>query len=191
MIANLSPDDRAFLLQLARRSIEAHLRNLTSHESVPPSAVLQEKRGAFVTIEKRVQGFDQWDLRGCIGHLEADRALYEVVRRVAVEAASGDPRFPPVQLDELPLIRIEISVLSPFKKVQSPSEIEIGRHGLVVSRGGRRGLLLPQVAQREGWDVETFLRYTCLKAGLSSDDWKDSDVAIHSFSADVFHEELR
>lgn len=136
------------------------------------------------------------ELRGCIGHMAADKPLYLSVQEMAIHAATGDPRFQPVTLGELSEIEIEISVLSPLAALSHDrlSEIRVGEHGLVISRGrspagGRqRGVLLPQVASREGWDRETFLSHTCRKAGLPADAWKSPETVIETFTADIFSE---
>jgi AmmeMemoRadiSam system protein A len=141
---------------------------------------LKEPGAAFVCIHKGK------DLRGCIGMIEARTPLWETIRKMAVEAAFGDPRFCALASDELDEIDIEISVLTPMRRISDPSEIEIGKHGLLVRRGFRSGLLLPQVASEHGWDREEFLGWTCRKAGLSEKAWKDKDVETYIFSADVF-----
>ena len=153
-----------------------------SSKDILPAGSLREKGGAFVTLEKRGA------LRGCIGHMAADRPLYLTVQEMAIQAATGDPRFPPVRPEEVGEIGIEISVLSPLKRVAGPEEIRVGEHGIAVSRGAHRGILLPQVATREGWDREKFLGMTCLKAGLPFDAWKSGEVTIEVFSAEVFGE---
>src|SRR5262249_21657913 len=125
------------------------------------------------------------ELRGCIGHIEADRPLAHVVAQCAVSACSTDPRFPPVSVRELNEIDIELSLLGPLEAITSPDQIEIGRHGLVVERDRHRGLLLPQVATEWKWDAPTFLAQTCRKAGLAPDAWKQG-AAIWRFEAEVF-----
>jgi AmmeMemoRadiSam system protein A len=125
-------------------------------------------------------------LRGCIGHIEASAPLSETVRECAVAAAVRDPRFEPITSLELADLRIEISVLSDLIDVR-PEEVEVGRHGLLISRSFRRGLLLPQVATQWHWDREQFLEQTCLKAGLPADAWRQ-DARIQAFTADVFAE---
>lgn len=176
----LSESEKQILKQLARETIEAcvyekplpYLNNLTEK--------LKEPRGAFVTIHKGEQ------LRGCIGMIEGYRPLWETVRDMAIQAAFNDPRFPPLQPHELKDIDIEISILTPLKPIDNPEEIEIGVHGIVVRRGPYSGLLLPQVAVEHGWDKKTFLEWTCRKAGLEPDAWKESSTKIYVFSADVF-----
>jgi AmmeMemoRadiSam system protein A len=135
-----------------------------------------------VTLTKR------GDLRGCIGYVRAVKPLRETVAEMAVQAALHDPRFPPVSASELSGIDIEISVLSPLEEVTDVSQIEVGKHGLVIQEGARSGLLLPQVATEYGWDRETFLDHTCLKAGLPAGSWKRKGVVLLKFTAEVFGE---
>jgi AmmeMemoRadiSam system protein A len=127
-------------------------------------------------------------LRGCIGSIEPVAPLARAVAASAVNAAFRDPRFPPVRKEELPDLHIEISVMSPIETVADVKDIEVGRDGLIISRGHRAGLLLPQVATEYAWDRETFLRQTCVKAGLPSEAWRSPDCRIEKFSAEVFGE---
>jgi AmmeMemoRadiSam system protein A len=154
----LIESDQQQLLRLARGALDAAVRNGRLPEAEACSPALTEKRGAFVTIHKAGR------LRGCIGYIEALKPLHQTVAECAVAAALRDPRFDPVEPEELPLLRLEISALSPFEEI-SPEKIEVGRHGLMVSQGWQRGLLLPQVATEWNWDRERFLEETCLKAG--------------------------
>jgi len=175
-----SEADRRRLLEIARRAIEAHTANRPL--PVPDvSGVLGTRGGAFVTLHTGSE------LRGCIGHVEADQPLGEVVPRCAIAAASEDPRFPPVTANELRRLVIELSLLGMLEPLAGPAEVEIGRHGLVASRGGRRGLLLPQVAVEWDWDAEAFLAHTCHKAGLLRDAWKRG-ANLWRFEAEVFAE---
>ena len=144
---------------------------------------LQRPSGAFVTLNER-----SGELRGCIGSIEAVQPLAQAVASSAVSAAVRDPRFEPVRKEELPDLHIEISVMSPIVPVGDISEIEVGRDGLIIRRGNRAGLLLPQVATEYGWDRDTFLRQTCVKAGLPPDCWRSPDCRIEKFSAEVFGE---
>ena len=180
----LTAEQRQILLSLARRSIEAVLDG--RRPVLDPSQldeVLTRPSGAFVTLHTK-----DGDLRGCIGSIEAVAPLCDAVASNAVNAAFRDPRFYPVRAEELPSLQIEISVMSPIVGVADPSEIEVGRDGLIIRRGSRAGLLLPQVATEYGWDRETFLSQTCVKAGLSPDSWHDSACRIERFSAEVFGE---
>jgi len=170
-------DERRFLLQLAHASIAAALRR-SLLEHVSPSPHLLEARGAFTTLHLEDR------LRGCVGFVQPLRPLYQTVAETAVAAAFNDPRFDPVTDEEAPLLKIEISVLSPLRPI-TLSEIEIGRHGLVVTHHFQRGLLLPQVAVEHGWDRETFLAETCQKAGLPPDAWLHS-ATVEGFTAEVF-----
>jgi AmmeMemoRadiSam system protein A len=141
---------------------------------------------SFVTWKRGGQ------LRGCIGSVEPVRPLWADVEANAVLALIRDPRFPPAAPPEFPHLRADISVLSPFELVSNPlSEVEIGVHGLLVERGHRRGLLLPQVAVEWGWDAETFLGHACLKAGLAEDAWREgrAPATVFTFAAEVFGEE--
>ena len=178
----LSGEEKQALLRIARESIEAELRG-----EAPPAAEGQgtpdEKRGAFVSLKKRGK------LRGCIGMIEARKPLVQTVEEMAVAAAFQDPRFPPLRREELKDLRVEISVLTPLRRVADVGAIEIGTHGLYIRKGARAGLLLPQVATEWRWDRETFLRETCRKAGLAPDAWRDPETEIYLFSADVFGEE--
>jgi len=143
---------------------------------------LRRLAGAFVTLRKH------GDLRGCIGSIRAMEPLYRAVATSAVSAAFRDPRFFPVRKDEMALLELEISVMGPIELVSDVSQIEIGRDGLIISSGRFAGLLLPQVASDYGWDRETFLDQTCLKAGLPPESWRLADTRIEKFAAEVFGE---
>jgi AmmeMemoRadiSam system protein A len=177
----LTESDQILLLQVARQAVESYVLSQPFSVSEITSGNLTESCGIFVSIHKH------GELRGCIGNPHGTGPLYRSVGECAISAAVGDPRFVPVTGDELPLIEFEISVLSPMRRVVNISEIEIGKHGLLVSKRGYHGLLLPQVATAYGWDRETFLRETCRKAGLRYDEWKDG-ATIHLFDAFVFDE---
>lgn len=138
--------------------------------------------GAFVSLHRA------GELRGCLGRLETDRAIADQVAHLAAVVADSDPRFPPLQVVELVAVAIEISALTPEREVRRVAEIEVGRHGLIVEQGRRRGLLLPQVATENGWDRETFLDHTCHKAGLPPDAWR-LGARILLFEAQVFGEQ--
>ncbi|MCX7918747.1 MAG: AmmeMemoRadiSam system protein A [bacterium] len=170
------------LLRIAREAIESYVRFHRVPELKISEPELQQKLGAFVTLT--IQG----QLRGCIGRFEPDMPVAEVVQQMALAAATDDPRFSPVTPDELPKIRIEISVLTPRKKIRDINEIQVGKHGLYITRGWRGGTLLPQVATEYGWSREEFLQHTCYKAGLPPDAWKDKDTEIFIYSAEIFHE---
>jgi AmmeMemoRadiSam system protein A len=178
--ASTNEHDRALLLRLAREAIAAKVGAAPAHAAAT-SGVLGAARGAFVSLHTR------GNLRGCIGHIEANEPLGKVVPRCAVAAATADPRFPPISPDELEHIDIEISLLGPLEPIGGPAEVEIGRHGLVVELGWHRGLLLPQVATELNWNAETFLAHTCRKAGLPRDAWKNG-ARVWRFEAEVFGE---
>lgn len=172
------------LLNLARSTLKKYLTEGILEDYVPVHEKLYEKRGAFVTLKDR-----SGKLRGCIGHIQADKPVYRVVQEMTVAAATQDPRFPPVTPDEVPNLTIEISVLSPLERIESARDIEIGRHGLYVKKGIASGLLLPQVAIEWGFDRDEFLRQTLFKAGLEPADLRSPDLEIYRFSAQVFSEE--
>lgn len=176
----LTRDEKNHLLKIAGDVIEAGCRGEMAPEPEIDSPNLKEPRGAFVSLHKRGR------LRGCIGHIHAEAPLGETVAKMAMAAAFQDPRFPPVRSDELEELEIEISVLTPLRRISNVEEIQVGAHGLYVKRGGFAGLLLPQVATEWGWDRTTFLEHTCEKAGLPKDAWKDSKTDLYIFSADVF-----
>jgi len=178
----LKESEKQELLRIARSTIEHKLKGRPMPLLESASSVLREKRGAFVTLHKR------GDLRGCIGYVVAYKPLRETVREMAEAAAFQDTRFSPVTADELEELDIEISVLSPLRKVADAEEIEVGKHGILIKKGYYQGLLLPQVAVEYGWDRTMFLRQTCRKAGLPPDAWKDPDAEIRIFSAEVFGE---
>ena len=175
-----SEHERAWLLSLARDAIAAHTRNREVVTSLK-EPIGEREGGAFVTLHKH------GELRGCIGHIEADQPLGVVVPRCAVAAATTDPRFPAVSLAEIPELEIEISLLGPLEPITGPADIVVGRHGLVVEREWHRGLLLPQVATEWDWDAQTFLAQTCHKAGLPQDAWKHW-IKMWRFEAEVFSE---
>jgi hypothetical protein len=182
----LSESEQRALLRGARAAIAAPL-GAPAEPAPPPTAALLEPCGAFVTLHERAPGGPP-ELRGCIGYVETDSPLAETVRRAASAAAFHDARFPPVEAADLPRLEIEISVLSRLRRVSDAAEIVVGEHGLVVRRGVSCGLLLPQVARERGWDRETFLAHTCLKAGLGRLAWKEPGTTIEMFTALVFNE---
>lgn len=171
-----------FLLRLARSTLEARFADADPPSPTPEPGPLTEARGAFVTL--KVEGV----LRGCIGHVIGVAPLWRAVRDNALAAAFEDPRFPPLTAEELVKVRIEISALTPLRRVAAEM-IVVGRDGVLIEQGSARGLLLPQVAEEYGWDQETFLDYTCRKAGLEPGCWRHPNTAISSFTADVFGEE--
>lgn len=176
----LTEDEKQRLRQIATTVIEHRILDKPVPEFEISSPRLNEHRGAFVTLHKKGQ------LRGCIGHIRGDQPLYQTVAEMAEEAAFNDPRFSPVSKEELGDLDIEISALTPLKRIEVVEEIEVGKHGIYIEKGFFRGLLLPQVATEYGWDRATFLEQTCYKAGLHKDAWKEKDTKIHIFSADIF-----
>lgn len=181
MTDHLNKEQQTFLLELAREAIKLHLEGKQTPEVKVTDLALKEKRGAFVTL--KIGG----ELRGCIGYPLPIKSLYQTIIEVAVSAATQDFRFKPLSLEELLKTRIEISVLSSPQPVKDISEIEVGTHGIVISKGLNKGLLLPQVPVEWDWDLETYLSHGCLKAGLAEDEWKKG-VHIEVFTAQVFSE---
>ncbi|MFO8062621.1 MAG: AmmeMemoRadiSam system protein A [bacterium] len=175
--------EKLYLLETARTAIESHLRGNDISQTLPDSDILREERGVFVTLKKND------DLRGCIGYIEGVEPLYRAVSTMAVKAGFHDPRFPPLREDELNAVNIEISVMTPLKKTEDISEINVGEHGIFMKRGYASGLLLPQVAVEWGYDREKFLSSTCMKAGMGPDCYNDPDTDIYIFSAEIFSEE--
>jgi len=181
---DLNENQRKTLLSIARQSIAAvldgHAPNWNASDL---DEVLQRPAGAFVTLRTRDD-----ELRGCIGSIHAVDPLYRAVASSAISAAFRDPRFEPLQPGELEALQLEISVMGPIEVVSNFDDIEVGRDGLIVSRGRYAGLLLPQVAAEYGWDRETFLDQTCVKAGLPRGAWRAEDCRVEKFSAIVFGE---
>lgn len=177
----LTEAQKQTLLAIARQSIQSHLAGEQASFASPEP--MPDASGVFVTIKRR------GELRGCLGTLQLQGTLPSEVARCACDSASRDPRFPPVTSAELPGTDLEISVLGPLEPIAASDEsaIEIGRHGLVVEQGARRGLLLPQVATEWGWGREEFLRRACEKAGLPPDAWQHG-VRVYRFTAEVFGE---
>lgn len=178
---SLSKRQKLELLSIARRAI---LHRLT-HSSSPPigeddvSKNLHSLSGAFVSLHI------EETLRGCIGSIYAEEALFRIVSQMAVQAATDDPRFPPLTSSELPRTDIEVSVLSELRPIAA-DDVEVGVHGLFLSRGNRRGLLLPQVPGQYGWNRRHYLKQLCLKAGLPDRAWADPESRLLMFTADVF-----
>jgi hypothetical protein len=170
-------DEKKELLSLAKKAIHEYVANKKMMEVDIKNPKLKNDGAVFVTIK------EHGALRGCIGHVQAVMPLYQSVVKNAIAASSGDPRFPPMTKDELGDIDVEISILSPMQRVKDVREIEIGRHGLVIRKDSRSGLLLPQVPLEQGWDRETFLRQICAKAGLPENAWKEAD--LYSFTAEI------
>ncbi len=176
----LDEQEKETLHHVAMTVIENRAKKKPVPEFNIESSRLKENRGAFVSLHKRGQ------LRGCIGYIEGRGPLHKTIEEMAEAAAFRDPRFSPVTERELPDLDIEISVLTPLRKLTDVNEIEVGVHGIYIKKGWLSGLLLPQVATEYRWDRETFLEHTCMKAGLPVHAWKEKDTEIYIFSADIF-----
>ena len=175
-------DEQQHLLTLARRALEAKVRG-TAPPSVETDAA-DPRHGAFVSI------FWRGELRGCLGRLQTSLPIRRIVFQLAQAVADSDPRFDKVTLSELEEIGFEVSILSREREISSVDEVVVGRHGLIVEQGSSRGLLLPQVPVEQGWDRDTFLDHTCIKAGLAADAWRRG-ARIFVFEAQVFGERTR
>jgi AmmeMemoRadiSam system protein A len=176
----LSSDEKQELLRLAGQAVKLFVKEKKILDYTPQGPSLLEPRGAFVTLKKKGR------LRGCIGFIEPVLPLYKTIIQAAIYAAVRDSRFYPVRSSELKDISVEISVLTPTKKIQDPNMIKVGKHGLVISKGNQKGLLLPQVPVENNWSRKTYLQQACLKAGLPKDAWK-TGAEIEVFEAIVFH----
>ena len=172
----LTPEEQKMLLALARTTIRGHLAGQNTPAPDPASlpSALKESGGAFVTLQ------EHGTLRGCIGRFDARDPIYQTVREMAIAASTQDYRFSPVTTAELADVEIEISVLSPLKKISSIDEITMGRDGIYIRKGSRSGTFLPQVAQETGWSREEFLGHCAQdKAGLGWDGWRDAEIYIY------------
>ncbi|MDR2136096.1 MAG: AmmeMemoRadiSam system protein A [Treponema sp.] len=186
----ISPEEKRILLAEARESIAARLENRQPRYLREPGAgqasVLDRPCGAFVTLHSDASG--ERRLRGCIGRMAADCPLEQTVRIMAQEAAFGDPRFPPLGAGELSRCSIEISVLSPMEACADPRQVRVGVHGLFLSHRGRSGVLLPQVPTEQGWNLDEYLDYICVKAGLPPGSYEAPGARLFTFTAEVFGE---
>ena len=179
----LNDPQRRQLLTLARESIASVFAGQRPELTADAfDDELRRPSGAFVTLTHNEE------LRGCIGSIEPVAPLYIAVSQSAVNAAFRDPRFHPLRSEELARIHVEISVMGPIERVVAIEDIEVGRDGLIIRRGGYAGLLLPQVATEYGWDRDTFLQQTCYKAGLPRNAWREAGTTIEKFAAEVFGE---
>lgn len=182
-------EDGIKAVRIARKEIETHLGGKGSNDIEDPQ-IFQEKSGVFVTLNT----YPSKDLRGCIGYSEPVMPLGKALRNVAVGAATGDPRFPPVRLPQMDSIVVEVTLLTPPERIsysdidELVSRIIIGRDGLIATKSGFSGLLLPQVPVEYKWSVEEFLSHTCMKAGLHPEEWRRGDVEFQSFSGKLFAE---
>jgi len=191
----VSLEEGEFLVRLARKAIQTYLEEgrviISSPENIPEE--LKKPYGVFVTLNNAVGS--EHELRGCIGFPEPVYPLGEATIRSAISAATGDPRFPPVEMSELSDIIIEVTVLTPPQLIKCPnprdypSKVEVGKDGLIVERGWAKGLLLPQVPVEWGWDAEEFLMQCCIKAGISPDSWLLEGTRIYKFQGKVFSED--
>ena len=180
----IPPESQRRLLHLSRRTLEDFVRGAGRRAEEIADPYLQTTRhGVFVSLH----AIDE--LRGCIGRCTPDQSLFEAVIEMTEAAAAHDPRMEPVRPEELAAIRIDISILSPLARAENPLALEAGRHGLYITRGGRRGVLLPQVAAEHGWDMQTFLEQSCRKAGLKKNAWQDPVTMVSSFTALVIRED--
>ena len=176
---------KKILLDIARKSVEAAVKQETIPHISGDHPDLQGQQGAFVTLKTHGQ------LRGCIGRFVSDIPLYQLVSETAISSAAEDPRFEfnRIKPSELNHLEIEISVLSTLKLIQNPLDFELGKHGIFIKRGAQIGCFLPQVATETGWSKEEFLSHCCSgKAGLPGDSWKYGDVEIYTFTAEIIEE---
>jgi len=178
----LSKKSSTYLLATARQAIIHQVRQQSFQPEPVEDKSLNECSGCFVTIKQN------GCLRGCIGNFQSQQPLYREVAAMAVAAASQDPRFPPMGEEELDNFSLEITVLSPLERISDTNTIKVGRDGIYIIKGGNRGVLLPQVATEYGWDRTTFLRQTCVKAGLAEDAWQQPETEIYIFSGEIINE---
>ena len=178
----LSKTEASVLLKIARQAITQQIMNDSYNPEPREEKALNSHSGCFVTIKQNGQ------LRGCIGNFQSQQPLFKEVATMAVAAASQDPRFPPMKRKDLDNFNLEITILSPLEKIDNTDQIEVGTHGIYIIKGFNRGVLLPQVATEYGWDRETFLRQTCVKAGLAENSWQHPDTEIYIFSGQIIHE---
>ncbi len=178
---SLSDEERKAILELARQGVLHAVGHDRPLSSFPTTGIFAERRGVFVSLHVGSK------LRGCIGVVEGSAALGEALARCAADAALHDPRFSRMRAEELAALEIEVSLLSPLQPML-PEEVEIGNHGLLVERGPRRGLLLPQVAVEHRLSREQFLAETCVKAGLPREAWKDAETKLYGFQCEIITE---
>lgn len=181
--SELDKEQQKRLLEIAKQSLEAYLKEGKTLKFEEKDLLLNKPMGIFVTLK------EHGELRGCIGIFESDTPLYQAVAEIVISSAINDPRFTPVSKEELPLLEYEISVLSQLKKVNSYQDIKIGKHGVKIVKGSRSGVFLPQVSTENNWDRETFLSILCTqKVGLENDCYKDKDIELYVFTAQIFGE---
>ena len=180
MDIELNTHEQEVLLAIARQAIIQGVKNGQEYIEPREERALNQRNGCFVTIKQNGQ------LRGCIGNFQSELPLFKEVAQMAQASASKDPRFYPLKEQDLENISLEISVLTPLQKIETIDDIEIGKHGIYIEKSFYRGVLLPQVAVEHDWDRQTFLKQTCLKAGLPPEAWTADDADIYIFSAQVF-----
>ena len=179
----ITEEQKEKLLELARQSIEQRFNRPAPRP--PREAFYTRRKGVFVSIHKK------GELRGCIGYIKGYKPLAESIIEMAQAAAFRDPRFPPVKMEELPWLELEISILGDLIPIKGPDDIQIGRDGLYIDHPDGSGLLLPQVATDWGWSAVEFFAQVCRKAGLPAESWKDEGASIYRFEAVVFSENKR
>lgn len=189
---SLTDEQQKLLLQIARHALAAHFAHRPLPDPAPNDVVLWQQVGIFVTLwlhddTQPPAYWPQGHLRGCVGHIQSDLPLYQAVAKTAVEAATADPRFSPLSEEELAVIHIEISLLSPLHPVKQLEQIEIGVHGLLISNGIQRGLLLPQVAVNRQWNQQQFFKAVCKKAELPRRVWPRA-AKLFAFTTIEFEE---
>lgn len=178
----MKKDNQQKLLKLARQAIDNGLKQKDFSVQSEDDPQLTQQAGCFVTIKINGQ------LRGCLGNFVSNQPLYLEVPRMAVAAATQDPRFVSMTAADLGKYTLDISVLSPLEKITDANLIEVGKHGIYLEHSGRRGVLLPQVATEQGWDRQTFLEQTCKKAGLQGYAWQSEETILYVFTAEVIEE---
>lgn len=178
----LSNNEKSILIYIARNTVQSELDGISFELKEPEENALKRKSGVFVTLHKN------GNLRGCIGYISGVKPIYMAVHDMAKEAAFHDPRFVPVNRGEMKDIEFEISVMTPLERIENTDEVETGKHGIFMRRGLNSGLLLPQVAVEYGYDRDSFLMQTCLKAGMEPMCFQDNATEIYIFSADIFSE---
>ncbi|MEW5693936.1 MAG: AmmeMemoRadiSam system protein A [Candidatus Hydrogenedentota bacterium] len=183
-IGNLTEEEKKYLLELAKRTVYEKIVNRVEYAPSENDVPLELKKqgAAFVTLKKHS------DLRGCIGHIIAREPLYKCVCEMSIASATQDPRFPPVNSNELKHLSYEVTILGPLEEIKDPMDFEIGRYGLYIKKGPYSGVLLPQVPVEYGWDKLEFLEHLCYKAGLGKNDWKEKGTIIYRFKGEVIEE---
>ncbi len=183
MSNQLSAQFRLKLLRVARQSLENFLENGNLIQFPTEIPELLEMRAVFVTLRNR----DHGDLRGCLGQSKPRYPLIEAVAKTVISSAVDDTRFPSLTLDELPDLLIEINVLSPLAP-SKPEDVKIGKHGLMINKGSKGAIFLPEVAVSNGWDLHTFLEELCRKANLSEGSWHDCEAELYVFESEAWDE---